>query len=275
MNILGIDVGGSGIKGAPVDLALGDFAEARVRIPTPAKSSPKNVAAVVAEIIENFEEQIPAGSRIGLTIPAPVVHGRVPFMANLHKSWAGLEAATFFEDRLGRPVTLVNDADAAGLAEVHYGAAKGNDGLVIMTTLGTGIGSAIIHRGVLVPNAELGHVELDGFDAETRAASSIKEKENLSYKAWAVRLQRYYSHIEMLFSPDLFVVGGGVSKDSEKFLPLLQLHTPIVPAKMRNRAGIIGAALAAQDANLHPVTSKLVEPGREERATRVETPDAR
>ena len=256
MNILGIDVGGSGIKGAPVDLTLGDFAEARVRIPTPAKSSPKNVAAVVAEIVENFKEQIPAGSRIGLTVPAPVVHGRVPFMANLHKSWAGLEAATFFEDRLGRPVTLVNDADAAGLAEVHYGAAKGNDGLVIMTTLGTGIGSAIIHRGVLVPNAELGHVELDGFDAETRAASSIKEKEKLSYKEWAVRLQRYYSHIEMLFSPDLFVVGGGVSKDSEKFLPLLQLHTPIVPAKMRNRAGIIGAALAAQDANLHPDSSQ-------------------
>ena len=162
MNILGIDVGGSGIKGAPVDLALGDFAEARVRIPTPSKSSPKNVAAVVAEIVENFKERIPADSRIGLTIPAPVVHGKVPFMANLHKSWAGLEAATFFEDHLGRPVTLVNDADAAGLAEVHYGAAKGNDGLVIMTTLGTGIGSAIIHRGVLVPNAELGHVELDG-----------------------------------------------------------------------------------------------------------------
>ena len=255
MNILGIDVGGSGIKGAPVDLALGDFAEARVRIPTPSKSSPKNVAAVVAEIIENFKEQILAGSRIGLTVPAPVVHGRVPFMANLHKSWAGLEAATFFEDHLGRPVTLVNDADAAGLAEVHYGAAKGNDGLVIMTTLGTGIGSAIIHRGVLVPNAELGHVELDGFDAETRAASSVKDKEKLGYKAWAVRLQRYYSHIEMLFSPDLFVVGGGVSKDSEKFLPLLKLRTPIVPAKMRNRAGIIGAALAAQDADRHPAPS--------------------
>ncbi len=256
MNILGIDVGGSGIKGAPVDLALGDFAEARVRIPTPSKSSPKNVAAVVAEIVENFKEQIPADSRIGLTIPAPVVHGKVPFMANLHKSWAGLEAATFFEDHLGRPVTLVNDADAAGLAEVHYGAAKGNDGLVIMTTLGTGIGSAIIHRGVLVPNAELGHVELDGFDAETRAASSVKDKEKLSYKAWAVRLQRYYSHIEMLFSPDLFVVGGGVSKDSEKFLPLLKLRTPIVPAKMRNRAGIIGAALAAQDADLRPDPSQ-------------------
>ena len=135
---------------------------------------------------------------------------------------------------------------------MYHGAAKGNDGLVIMTTLGTGIGSAIIYRGVLVPNAELGHVELDGSDAETRAASSIKEKEKLSYKQWAVRLQRYYSHIEMLFSPDLFVVGGGVSKDSEKFLPLLDLHTPIVPAKLRNRAGIIGAALAAHDADEHP-----------------------
>ena len=252
MNILGIDVGGSGIKGAPVDLELGDFAESRLRIPTPSKSSPKNVAAVVAEVIENFKDQVADGTRIGLTIPAPVVHGRVPFIANLHKSWAGLEASKFFEDHLGRPVTLVNDADAAGLAEVYHGAAKGNDGLVIMTTLGTGIGSAIIYRGVLVPNAELGHVELAGSDAETRAASSIKEKEKLSYKQWAVRLQRYYSHIEMLFSPDLFVVGGGVSKDSEKFLPLLDLHTPIVPAKLRNRAGIIGAALAAHDADEHP-----------------------
>ena len=254
MNILGIDVGGSGIKGAPVDLEAGDFAVPRLRIPTPEKSTPKNVAGVVAEIIEHFREHLPDGARIGLTIPAPVVHGRVPFIANLHKSWAGLEASAFFEDFLGRPVTLVNDADGAGLAEVHYGAAKGNDGLVIMTTLGTGIGSAIIHRGVLVPNAELGHVELDGHDAESRAASSIKDREGLSYKQWAVRLQRYYSHLEMLFSPDLFVVGGGVSKDSEKFLPQLDLKTPIVPARLRNRAGIIGAALAARDADLHPDT---------------------
>lgn len=253
MNILGIDVGGSGIKGAPVDLDRGDFAMDRLRIPTPAKSSPANVAEVVGKICEHFKDHIGIDSRIGLTIPAPVVHGRVPFIANLHKSWTGLQADAFFEEALGRPVTLVNDADGAGLAEVHFGAAKGNDGVVIMTTLGTGIGTAIIHRGVLLPNAELGHLELAGHDAETRAASSVKENEKLSYKVWAKeRLQPYYAHLEMLFSPDLFVVGGGVSKDSEKFLPLLELRTPIVPAAMRNRAGIIGAALAAADANDHP-----------------------
>ncbi|MDO5067674.1 MAG: ROK family protein [Propionibacteriaceae bacterium] len=253
MNILGIDVGGSGIKGAPVDLDKGDFAVDRLRIPTPSKSSPQNVAEVVGQICDHFADEIGADSRIGLTIPAPVVHGRIPFIANLHKSWAGLQADEFFQEALGRPVTLVNDADGAGLAEVHFGAAKGNEGLVLMTTLGTGIGTAMIYRGVLVPNAELGHVELDGHDAETRAASSIKDKEKLSYKVWAKeRLQPYYAHLEMLFSPDLFVVGGGVSKDSEKFLPLLDLKAPIVPAVLRNRAGIIGAALAARDANEHP-----------------------
>lgn len=249
--ILGIDVGGSGIKGAPVDLEAGDFAASRLRIPTPEKSTPKNVAKVIDEIIAHFSDQI-GDAPIGLTIPAPVVHGKVPFIANLHKSWAGLEAEKFFRDALGRHVTLVNDADGAGLAEVNFGAAKGHPGLVILTTLGTGIGSAMIYRGVLIPNAELGHLELDGFDAEKRAASSIKDKEGLSYPEWAERLQRYYTHVEMLFSPDLFVVGGGVSRDSDEFLPLLDLRTPIVPAQMRNRAGIIGAALAARDAIEHP-----------------------
>lgn len=249
--ILGIDVGGSGIKGAPVDLDAGDFAADRIRIPTPEKSTPKNVAAVIGEIAQQFSETI-GDAPLGLTIPAPVVHGRVPFIANLHQSWTGLEAEKFFSDALGRHVTIVNDADGAGLAEVNFGAAKGNPGLVILTTLGTGIGSAMIYRGTLVPNAELGHLEIDGHDAEKRAASSIKDKEGISYEEWAVRLQRYYSHVEMLFSPDLFVVGGGVSRDSDKFLPLLELRTPIVPAKMRNRAGIIGAALAARDALAHP-----------------------
>ncbi|MCC2594242.1 ROK family protein [Tessaracoccus sp. OS52] len=250
-NILGIDVGGSGIKGAPVNLDAGDFAADRFRIPTPEKSTPQNVAKVIAEIIDHFSDTL-GDSPIGLTIPAPVVHGKVLFIANLHKSWAGLEAEKFFSDTLGRHVTLVNDADAAGLAEVHFGAAKGHPGLVIMTTLGTGIGSAMIYRGVLIPNAELGHLEIDGYDAEKRAASSVKDKEGLSYEKWAKRLQRYYSHVEMLFSPDLFVVGGGVSRDSDQFLPLLKLRTPIVPAKMRNRAGIIGAALAAREAIVHP-----------------------
>ena len=249
---LGIDVGGSGIKGAPVDLETGEFIGDRLRIPTPAKSTPANVADVVAEIIAEFADDI-GDTPVGLTIPAPVLHGRVPFIANLHQDWAGLQADEFFSDRLGRQITLVNDADAAGLAEVHFGAAKGNPGLVLLTTLGTGIGTAIIYRGVLVPNSELGHLEIDGYDAEKRAASSVKEREELPYDEWATkRLQRYYSHVEMLLSPDLFVVGGGVSKDWDKFGPLLKLKTPIIPAKLRNKAGIIGAALAAKDSAEHP-----------------------
>ena len=249
--ILGIDVGGSGIKGAPVDVGTGEFAADRFRIPTPTKSTPKNVSLVIGEIIDHFSDLL-GDAPVGLTIPAPVKHGVVPFIANLHKSWVGVEARKFFQDALGRDVTLVNDADAAGLAEVHFGAAKGHPGMVILTTLGTGIGSAMIHRGVLIPNAELGHLEIDGFDAESRAASSVKDREGLSYKDWAVRLQRYYSHVEMLFSPDLFVVGGGVSKDSAEFLHYLDLSTPIFPAVLRNKAGIIGAALAAKDAIDHP-----------------------
>lgn len=248
---LGIDVGGSGIKGAPVDLTAGEWHSERVRIPTPAKSTPKNVAAVIGEIIEEFKGHI-GDNPVGITIPAPVLHGRVPFIANLDQKWAGLQADKYLEDKLGRAITLVNDADAAGLAEVHFGAAKGHPGLVIMTTLGTGIGTAIIYRGVLVPNAELGHIEMNGGDAEKQAASSIKDKEKLSYETWAGRLQQYYSTLEMLLSPDLFVVGGGVSRDWDKFGPLLDLNTEIIPAKLRNRAGIIGAAIAAQDALENP-----------------------
>ncbi|VEP40842.1 MULTISPECIES: polyphosphate--glucose phosphotransferase [Tessaracoccus] len=255
---LGIDVGGSGIKGAPVDLAIGDFAGDRLRIPTPAKSTPKNVAAVVGEIIDQFAGVI-GDNPVGLTIPAPVLHGKVPFMANLDEKWNGFKADEYFEEKLGRKVVLVNDADAAGLAEVHFGAAKDHPGLVILTTLGTGIGSAIIYRGVLIPNAELGHLELDGFDAEKRAASSIKDKEGISYEEWATeRLQPYYSHVEMLFSPDLFVTGGGVSKDWDKWGHLLKLKTPMVPAKLRNRAGIIGAALAAKDAVDNPDVLSMI-----------------
>ncbi|HHT12271.1 MAG TPA: ROK family protein [Propionibacterium sp.] len=249
--ILGIDVGGSGIKGAPVDLTAGEWAVDRVRIPTPKKSTPQNVAAVMAEIIDEFKDHV-GDNPVGITFPAPIVHGRIPFIANLDQEWAGLEADKYLEDKLGRKITLVNDADAAGLAEVHFGAAKGHPGLVVMTTLGTGIGTAIIYRGVLVPNAELGHIEMNGKDAEKQAASSIKDKEGLSYKQWAKRLQQYYSTLEMLLSPDLFVVGGGVSRDWDEFGPLLELNTEIIPATLRNRAGIIGAAIAAQDAIENP-----------------------
>ena len=241
---LGIDVGGSGIKGAPVDLDKGEFAQERVRIDTPAESTPEAVCDIIAQIVEQFDE-VHDGSPIGVTIPGVVQHGVVKTAANIDKSWIDCEIEKLLEDRLQHDVVVVNDADAAGVAELWYGAAKGQDGLVIMTTLGTGIGTAVINRGVLVPNSELGHLEIDGIDAETVAASSIKTAEGLSYEEWAIRLQRYYRHLEDLMWPDLIVVGGGISKKSHKFLPLLDLRTPIVPAVLRNAAGIIGAAVLA------------------------------
>ena len=241
---LGIDVGGSGIKGAPVDLDKGEFAQERVRIDTPAESTPEAVCDIIAQIVEQFDE-VHDGSPIGVTIPGVVQHGVVKTAANIDKSWIDCEIEKLLEDRLQHDVVVVNDADAAGVAELWYGAAKGQDGLVIMTTLGTGIGTAVINRGVLVPNSELGHLEIDGIDAETVAASSIKTAEGLSYEEWATRLQRYYRHLEDLMWPDLIVVGGGVSKKADKFLPLLDLRTPIVPAVLRNAAGIIGAAVLA------------------------------
>jgi polyphosphate glucokinase len=249
--VLGIDIGGSGIKGAPVDLATGEFAAKRLRIDTPKKSTPPNVAKVVAEIVDHFAEQIGDGP-IGVTIPAVVTHGQTRSAANIDKSWIDCQAEKVFEEQLGRDIYLMNDADAAGIAEVHYGAAAGHPGLVLMTTLGTGIGTAIVYRGVLVPNSELGHIELDGYDAETRAASSIKDKEGLSYEKWAKRLQRYYSAVQAQLWPDLIVVGGGVSKDSDKFLHLLDLKCDIVPAKLLNTAGIVGAAWLAADRQQHP-----------------------
>lgn len=246
-NALGIDIGGSGVKGAPVDLEIGQFADERLRIDTPSKSTPANIVKVVAEIVDHFADAI-GDAPIGITIPAPVVHGVVPMIANLDKKWVDLEANKYFSDVLGRSVTIVNDADAAGVAEVRYGAAAGQRGLVIVTTLGTGIGTALINDGILLPNTELGHIEVDGYDAEKRAASSAKTREDLSYKEWSKRLQRYYETLERLFWPDMFVVGGGISKNSDKFLPHLSLRTPIVPAALRNSAGIVGAAALAVDA---------------------------
>ena len=239
---LGIDVGGSGIKGAPVDLDTGVFAGKRLRIDTPAASTPEAVGDVIAQIVDHFDD-VRGDSPIGITIPGVVTHGVVRSAANIDKSWLDFEAEKMLEAKLGHDIVLVNDADAAGVGELYYGAAKGQDGLVIVTTLGTGIGTALIHNGVLVPNSELGHLEIDGHDAEQRASSAAKEREDLSYEEWTTqRLQRYYSHLENLLWPDLFVVGGGVSKDSDEFLPLLEIRTPIIPAKLRNKAGIIGAA---------------------------------
>jgi polyphosphate glucokinase len=178
-----------------------------------------------------------------------VRHGVVHSAANIDQHWIGEDADKLFTDATGRDVHVVNDADAAGLAEVRYGAAKGRDGLVIVTTLGTGIGSALVYDGVLVPNSELGHIEIDGHDAESRAASSVREREDLTWEHWAKRLTAYYRKLDFLFSPELFVVGGGVSKKSEKFLPLIDIDTEIVPAQLLNAAGIVGAALYATESN--------------------------
>ncbi len=241
---LGIDVGGSGIKGAPVDLDKGEFAQKRLRIDTPEVSTPEAVCDVIAQVVDHFDE-VRSDSPIGVTIPGVVQHGVVKTAANIDKSWVGCEIEKLLEDRLQHDVVVVNDADAAGVGELHFGAAKGHDGLVILTTLGTGIGTAIFNRGVLVPNSELGHLEIDGVDAETIAASSAKTREELTYPQWAERLQQYYRRLEDLLWPDLIVVGGGVSKDADQFLPLLDLRTKIIPAKLKNKAGIIGAAVLA------------------------------
>src|SRR4051812_30666777 len=240
----GIDFGGTGIKGAPVDLEKGEFALEREKIKTPKPSTPEAVAEVFVELLGRFSDSTGA---VGVTVPGVVRHGTVWSAANIDKAWVGTDADALFAKATGRDVHVVNDADAAGLAEVRYGAAKGRRGLVIVTTLGTGIGSALVHDGVLVPNAELGHLEIDGHDAESRAANSAREREDLSWEKWAHRLTRYYRTLEKLFSPDLIVVGGGVSKSSEEFLPLLDLDTEIIPAKLRNRAGVVGAALYAAE----------------------------
>ena len=240
----GIDFGGTGIKGAPVDLETGDFAAERERVRTPEKSTPEAIAEIFVELLDKFPDCTGA---VGVTVPGVVRHGVVHSAANIDKSWIGTDADKVFTDATGRDVHVVNDADAAGLAEVRYGAAKGRSGLVIVTTLGTGIGSALVSDGVLVPNSELGHLEIDGHDAESRAANSARKNEDLSWEKWADRLTTYYRTLEKLFSPDLFVVGGGVSKESDQFLPLLDISTEIIPAKLRNKAGVVGAALYASE----------------------------
>jgi polyphosphate glucokinase len=239
-NPIGIDFGGSGIKAAPVDLEAGDFAAQRERIPTPAVSTPEAVAEVMAELVAHFPH---ATGPVGVAVPGVVRSGVVHSAANIDKSWLGTDADALLTERLGRDVHVVNDADAAGVAELRYGAAKGRMGLVILTTLGTGIGSAILYDGVLVPNFELGHLEIDGQVAEKRAAASVKTGEGLSWEQWAQRLTTYYRTLEKLFSPDLLVIGGGVSKDADHFLDLIEIDTEIIPATLRNRAGIIGAAV--------------------------------
>jgi polyphosphate glucokinase len=242
----GIDIGGSGIKGCPVDLAAGTFAAERLRTPTPSPSTPPAVAAVVGDIVRAFGDAAGTGP-VGVTFPAVIQRGVARTAANVDKSWIGTDAQTLLQTTLGRPIRVVNDADAAGYAEVRFGAAKDATGTVFMATLGTGIGTALIVDGVLVPNTELGHLEIDGKDAETRAADSARERDKLTWQQWAKRLTKYFQTIERLLWPDLIVVGGGVSKKADKFLPLLDIRTPIVASQLRNDGGIVGAALLASE----------------------------
>jgi polyphosphate glucokinase len=242
MHILGIDVGGSGIKGAPVETKTGQLIAERVRIKTPDKAEPEPVAQVVAQIAQSFEWKGP----VGIGFPSPIKGGVAMMAANISEKWVGTNADDLFTKITGCSCTMVNDADAAGMAEMAFGAGRGRVGTVIMVTLGTGIGSAIFYRGKLLPNTEFGHIEIKGHEAEARASDAARQRDDLSWKKYAKRLNRYLMTMEKLFWPDLFIVGGGISKEHEKFLPLLTIEIPVVPALLLNEAGIIGAALAAQ-----------------------------
>jgi polyphosphate glucokinase len=242
----GVDIGGSGIKGAPVDLVGGAFAAERFRVATPQPSTPDAVAVAVASILESFGAA--SGSLpVGVTFPAVIQHGIARTAANVDQMWIGTDVDALLSRQLHRPVHVVNDADAAGFAEARFGAAKGISGVVFVATLGTGIGTALIVDGTLVPNTELGHLEIGGRDAESRTSDAVRDAEELSWQDWAKRLQKYFRTVEKLLWPDLIIVGGGVSKRSEKFLPFIDVRAPIVPAALRNDAGIIGAALLAAE----------------------------
>lgn len=239
--VLGIDIGGSGIKGAPVDVATGELLAERIRLDTPQPSSPSEVAKTVQELVRQFSWT----GAIGCTFPAIVHHGTTLSAANVDKSWIGAPAQQILADAVGLPLLLLNDADAAGLAEVTFGAAKGVAGTTIVLTLGTGIGSALIVDGRLVPNTEFGHMQFRGGIAEKYCSAKVRDELDLKWKEYAERLNEYLNHLELLFSPDLFIIGGGISRKYEKFLPDLTLRAPVVPAVLRNEAGIVGAALAA------------------------------
>ncbi|MCX4669628.1 ROK family protein [Streptomyces sp. NBC_01381] len=243
MQIFGVDIGGSGIKGAPVDLDRGDLAQERHKVLTPHPATPDGVADKVREVVEHFAWKGP----VGATFPGVITDGTARTAANVDKSWIGTDIQALASDRLGGvPVTVLNDADAAGVAEMHFGAGRGHKGTVLLLTFGTGIGSALFTGGRLVPNTELGHLELHGHDAEKRASSKAKEDEDLSWEHWARRVQKYLAHVEMLFSPELVIIGGGVSRKAEKFLPLIKgIRAELVPAQLQNNAGIVGAAMAA------------------------------
>lgn len=239
----GIDVGGSGIKGAIIDLDTGQMIGERVKLPTPQPATPDAVAKTIAAVAGEFGWT----DRLGVTYPGVVVDGIVRTAANVDKSWIGTNADEVFSAALGGlPVTVLNDADAAGVAEEKYGAGKDNTGVIVLLTFGTGIGSAVIHNGILLPNTEFGHIEVGGSEAEHRAASSVKEKKDWSYKRWSEEVTKVMVAIENAICPDLFIVGGGISRKADKWVHLIETRTPVVPAVLQNTAGIVGAALASE-----------------------------
>jgi polyphosphate glucokinase len=256
--LIGIDIGGTGIKGGIVNLTKGMLLGEPLHVPTPQPATPQAVAESLAMVVTELSArpETPApNSPVGVTFPGIIKHGLVRSAANMDDSWLNTNINVLLKARLGRPVEVINDADAAGLAEARYGAGAGVAGSVLVITLGTGIGSAFIFDGKLVPNTELGHLEIDGHDAETKASAVARERAGLSWDEYSVLLQRYFAHVEFLFSPELVIVGGGISQRAHEYLPNLRLHTPIVPAVLRNEAGIIGAAgnaAANRQEVLHP-----------------------
>jgi polyphosphate glucokinase len=239
---LGIDVGGSGIKGAPVDVRKGKLLAERFRLETPHPATPQAVADTVGEVARHFAWHGP----IGATMPGVVKDGTMLTAANIDKSWIGSNAAALFSQSTGSPVTVLNDADAAGIAEMRFGAGRGRMGVVIMITLGTGIGFAVFHDGVLLPNTELGHLEINGRDAEETASARVREENDTSWKKWGKHVDAYLDKVDQLLWPDLIIIGGGVSRKAEKFFPYLNTRAELVPAQFENEAGIVGAALAVR-----------------------------
>jgi len=242
VQVLGIDIGGSGVKAAPVDTAKGEFITERIKVETPRPALPDSIAKVIQGLVQDFSWTGP----IGITFPGVVVNGVTLTAANLDPAWIGLDTRALFDSTTGLSTSLVNDADAAGLAEMRFGAGAGQQGTVLMVTFGTGIGSALFRAGILVPNTEFGHIEIRGRDAEERASERAKERHDLSWAKWAERVDEYLGRLEAMTAPDLFIIGGGISRKADKFLPLLtSLRATVVPAALHNDAGIVGAALGA------------------------------
>ncbi|MEJ2470073.1 MAG: ROK family protein [Desulfuromonadales bacterium] len=242
MQILGIDIGGSGIKGAPVDIESGALSDDRLRLATPQPATPEAVAATIGNLIQHFNWQGP----VGCGLPAAIQNGIARTAANIDPAWIDLDTEQFLSRKTGLGITVINDADAAGLAEMRFGAGRQRDGTVLLITVGTGLGSALFRGGVLVPNTELGHLDLNGQVAEHYASAATRERLGLSYKKWAKRFDMYLQQLQELFWPDLFIIGGGISKKHAKFFPYLTVKTEVLPADLRNEAGIVGSALAAE-----------------------------